>query len=304
MSVAAVVGAVVGFSLGGALLLGTWTWVPERVRRRGLVKSTGLAARPMRWELTWRGTAGGHEVRLVETHSWHAQRGCIAIIRLHERLRDGLELAVAHPLLTRLEVGGARIRHRDGEPVLEVKRGLAWEVDMTLRQRMRTLPGPRIAVRLPAAGTTALSLAVQLATALQDRQSAPLRALAERWSLTLSEPNENGDRSLHGSVGPADLDVQFDEGGWSLRARTALSYVARPGTGSSGNPVLDMLVAVRGPVPAGTEEAVLALVHGQGARIGPKTVRVEGTDLAELDKAIDALRGLACHHEPCSTVSG
>lgn len=293
-----------GLCFGGALLLGTWHWVPERVRSRGLVNSTGRATMPMRWELTWRGTAGGHEVRLVEKHDWHSHRGCVAVIRLNERMRDGLELAAAHPLLTRLEVGGARIRHRDGEPVLELKRGLSWEVDMTLRQRMRTLPGRRIAVRLPAAGTTALSLAVQLATALQERQTAPLKALAKRWSLSLSEPDENGDRSLDGPVGDADVHVDFDEQGWALRARTDLPYVARPGTGTSGNPVLDMLVAVRGAVPSGTEEAVLALVHGQGARIGPENVRVEGTELGELEKAIAAVKGLACHHAECSTVSG
>lgn len=71
---------------------------------------------------------------------------------------------------------------------------------------------------------------------------------------------------LQGSVYGRAVSLSQSGAGVSLVAAVPLGLEAALGSGNTGNPVLDMLLETKG-VPPGAEEAVLALVHGQGARL-------------------------------------
>lgn len=71
---------------------------------------------------------------------------------------------------------------------------------------------------------------------------------------------------LQGSVHGRAVSLSQSAEGLSLVASMPQGLEAVLGSGSTGNPVLDMLLDTTG-VPPGAEEAVLALVHGHGARL-------------------------------------
>lgn len=120
-------------------------------------------------------------------------------------------------------------------------------------------------------------------------------ALAAQHDLVWGRGAE-GYPELKGPVaGRACLLRQQGPSGIYLELALPPELFAQPGTGVSGDPMMDLLVESSG-IPEGAREAVLALVHGRGARIGEGQLRLShpgrlGELWPEVWALVEALEG-------------
>ncbi len=122
-------------------------------------------------------------------------------------------------------------------------------------------------------------------------------ALAAQHDLVWGRGAE-GYPELKGPVaGRACLLRQEGPSGLYLELALPPGLYARPGTGVSGDPMMDLLVESSG-IPVGAREAVLALVHGRGAHIEGGRLQLShpgslGALWPELWALVEALEGAA-----------
>lgn len=110
-----------------------------------------------------------------------------------------------------------------------------------------------------------------------------------------AQRSETGETTLRGRVHGRSLTLtQSPDRGLQLQAELPQTLRVVLGKGQTGNPVMDMLVDAQG-LPAGSDEAVLSLVHGHGARMEAGALQVSHRGpLMDLWPAVEVLlAGLA-----------
>ncbi len=105
------------------------------------------------------------------------------------------------------------------------------------------------------------------------QRSGPWAALITDHELQ-AQRSETGETTLQGTVhGRSICLTQSPARGLQLQAEIPQTLRVVLGRGQTGNPVMDMLVDAQG-LPPGSDEAVLSLVHGHGARMDGGALQV------------------------------